>query len=75
LKNVTRKKEEMRKKTLSMNKKKEKQWEKSVVVDDEMKKKTQVPHSRFANLQPIQVCFPSSFPNYDLNKQIEENIV
>jgi len=54
--------------------KKENKWEESVLVEDEMRKKPQVPHSRFANLQPIQIGFPSSFPNYDSNKWIEESL-
>jgi len=39
-----------------------------------MRKKSQVPHSRFANLQPIQICSPSFFPNYNSNKRIEKSL-
>jgi len=33
--------------------KQEKQWKETIVVEDEMKKKTQVPYSRFTNPHPI----------------------
>jgi hypothetical protein len=73
LKNIMRKKEKVRK-NIVHEQKHEKQWEETIVVENEMKKKTQVPHSRFTNPHPIQVHSPSSFQNYDPSKQIEESL-